>query len=1531
MKPIIYTFTAAMLLVASQVFGQAVVTNFTPATVDAPVGSTVDLQLRVTNFTNINSIQFPITYNSTVLKFDSIFNAALPGFNNGNYNVPNAGAIRVTWFPDPGSYPNGVTVPDNSSIFTVRFTVLTNGTSAVNLANVAPGIEVIKNNAPVNVNFQNGGSQVTASGGSGNPIQGFAIIANTIYIPQGTTGCMPVTVNDFNSIVSMQYATHWDPTILEFQNTAAYNLPDLTAASFGGTPLSGLQLVGWTDPSAAGVTRADGTKIYDVCFKGIGPVGSSSLVTIDGVGFPAGSGSAEAINSSSQNVWTSTSGVKDTIFIVVGAPPPGALIFAGGTDTVGTGEQACIEVTTENFNSIISMQFGVLYDATKLVNAVITHNPAIPGLSAANFNANTPGEIKFSWSDPNVVGLTLPSPTWLFTVCFTVAAPMGALLPINFGSITTFPPLTVEVVKEPDGPVNPFFIPGHVFVGTPVGVSASINTIQKACGGSTGSLDASGTGGVPNNYNWSGPGGFTSNQKTITNLAAGTYTVTVTFVGGQTATSTETLQGSPAITFTQENVQNIKCHGETNGSISLTTGGGTPSLTLAWSGPGGFQSSNEDITGLGAGIYTLLVTDNIGCTSSKSYSIVDPLQLNLNVVSSQNVTCFGASDGQININLNGGTPTFTYRWYDAQGELISTVPNPTNLPPGIYTPTITDINGCTVTIPNPVTIQGPNSALTFATPIQKNDLLCWGSSAGSINVNISGGWGSYEVVWNPQPYTGANLTNIPGGTYNGTITDAGGCAVTLPPVQVIEPSAIILQGVQVVNNICANDGIGSISVQSISGGNGGPYQVTWTGGLSGLSINNLAGGLYIPTVTELNSTGCTAVLPGIQVTEPAPIDTSNVFVIAPTTGMNDGAIFLNLGGGTAPLTIQWSGPGGFVANTKDIASLAPGLYVLTVKDANNCTFTATFTVGDGLVATASTTPSCGDDGCIKLQIGSGIPPFIISWTGQSSGSAVNSSLSPEICNFAPGFYTLTIADNAGNVFTFPSPVQVEQKQPAIVFSNKNDPTQDLGNGNIGLTPVPDNIPMSYNWTGPNGFTSTSNMITGLDSGLYIVTVTNLNSGCTSVIPFTLVRQWPPLVFSTPTTVTPNCNNTLDGSIAPVINGGNPPYIYAWSGPNGYTANTKDITGLLPGTYSLTVTDENGTTSVDQYTLVANSQLAISNVNETSNYGGYQVSGANQCNGVANVVISNAVGTPSILWSNNVTTIQNTTLCAGAYSVTVTDGLGCTAVWSDSLTFPPAVTLTSTAVNEISCHGECDGIIRAFVNGGLAPYTVRWSTGQVDQLTVQGGFSQAVNLCGGNYSVTVTDNLGATYQFAVPLPEPPPLEVVFARITPTTFNSCDGELLVETPGAVEPITYTWSGNLGHSGNTQRAERLCAGEIVQFVVYDGNGCIAIATDTVAYPPEDCFMVRPVITPGQQDGKNDFVIITCIEVDPNNSIEIYNRWGQLVFQTKGYDNASNVWRGTSKNGQPLAEGVYFYVLNVTSPVLGPLQKKGHINLLR
>ncbi|MEO6760000.1 MAG: gliding motility-associated C-terminal domain-containing protein, partial [Saprospiraceae bacterium] len=179
-------------------------------------------------------------------------------------------------------------------------------------------------------------------------------------------------------------------------------------------------------------------------------------------------------------------------------------------------------------------------------------------------------------------------------------------------------------------------------------------------------------------------------------------------------------------------------------------------------------------------------------------------------------------------------------------------------------------------------------------------------------------------------------------------------------------------------------------------------------------------------------------------------------------------------------------------------------------------------------------------------------------------------------------------------------------------------------------------------------------------------------------------------------------------------------------------------------------------------------------------------------------------------------------------------------------------------------------------------------------------------------------------------DPATITATFDQNTPTRFNSCDGETIITAVGATGSVTYSWSGSNSHSGTEARADGLCAGEVVTFVIVDDKGCSAIARDTIAYPEDGCLLGSPVITPGQKDGKNDELFITCAET-LNNKVEIFNRWGQLVFSVENYDNNGVVWTGETKSGAALPEGVYFYVMTYTDDQGTDQRIKGYVNLLR
>jgi gliding motility-associated-like protein len=726
-------------------------------------------------------------------------------------------------------------------------------------------------------------------------------------------------------------------------------------------------------------------------------------------------------------------------------------------------------------------------------------------------------------------------------------------------------------------------------------------------------------------------------------------------------------------------------------------------------------------------------------------------------------------------------------------------------------------------------------------------------------------------------------------------------------------------GNAIVTNVsCYNAGDGSININPINGGNGGPFMVTWQGSsLSGPIISSLAPGTYTPIIKDAN--GCTHTFNPITVTGPGPL-TQSASITDQQSPSQLGSVILTVTGGTAPYSYTWNTG----ATSKDLTSLVKNSYTVTVTDSHGCSTSQTWTVNYPNVIPnwwGQVTKTC-DNNCIILHIPAGAPgPYLIKWSGQVIGQLATPDTVVNLCHLAGGTYDFIISDNGGN--TAPSKsitiVPLEQatvSNSTVVNSNANQKT-----GVIVLAPSNPNDTYLWNFMG-----KTTSSLVGLDSGTYIVTVT-APSGCSAVYSYHVVRQYPILVSDPGAPQNPMCLTSKNGAITlPAVTGGNPPYKFIWS--NG--ATTQNLTGLGGGSYTVTISDQNDTLRIQSFTLTPQSALAVTGATISTNYNGYQVSGANSCDGAAAVAFTGQNGTPTIQWSNGVQgAAQNTTLCAGAYTVTVTDFNGCSSTWTGSLTAPKAILIDAKIDSTITCHGKCNGKASAVISGGVAPYTVYWSNGNIDNLAVAGGISKIVNLCGGTYSVTVTDANHISQVLPVVVTDPDPITLTLdIQQIPQSFNSCDGAIQASAPGAVLPATYTWYSSQ-HHGTTNQAEQLCAQEQVTFTIVDAAGCSAKDTITVPFPKSECLQVRPVITPGQQDGKNDFLFIPCIE-QVKNSIEIYNRWGQLVFQTTNYDNASNNWTGLTKTGQPLAAGVYYYVLTFTDDQGNQQQLKGYVNLL-
>ncbi|RKR04851.1 putative secreted protein (Por secretion system target) [Flavobacterium sp. 90] len=909
---------------------------------------------------------------------------------------------------------------------------------------------------------------------------------------------------------------------------------------------------------------------------------------------------------------------------------------------------------------------------------------------------------------------------------------------------------------------------------TVLAASAAGQTDIACHGGFTGSATVAATGGTGTyTYSWSPSGGTAA---TATGLSAGTYTVIVTDANNCFTTQSFTLTEPNALVATIVPTD-VTCNGGSNGSATATVTGGTGTYTYSWAPTGGTAAT---ASGLAAGTYTVTVTDANSCTTTQSVSIAEPSALVASIGGQTDVTCNGLNNGSATVNATGGTGTYTYSWSPTGG----TAATATGLSPGTYTVTVTDANACFTT--QSFTIIEP-TVLT-ASAVGQTDVSCHGGTTGSATVTATGGTGTYTYSWSPSGGTAATATGLAAGTYTATVTDANNCTST-QSFTITEPNILAVSIVP--TDVTCNGGTTGSATATVTGGTG-TYTYSWSpSGGTAATATGLSAGTYVVTVTDANS--CTTTQ-SVSIAEPSALIASVAGQTDVTcNGLNNGSATVNATGGTGTYTYSWSPSGGTAATA---TGLSPGTYIATVTDANNCTATQSFTITEPTILTASAT-SKTDVTCNGLNNGSatvtaagGTGTYTYAWAPSGGTAATATGLSP-------GTYTVTVTDANNCVATQSFTIA----QPAVLTASAVGQTDvtcnGLSNGSATVTATGGTGTYTYSWSPSGGTAATA---TGLAAGNYTATVTDANN-CTSTQSFTITEPNAITVTIAPTNV--NCHGGTTGSATATAIGGTGTYTYSWL-PTGGTAATA--TGLIAGTYTVTVTDANSCSTTQSVT-ITEPNLIVASISVDSN-----VTCNGEANGSASVAATGGTGTYTYAWAPTGGTAATATgLVAGNYTVTVTDANGCSATQNVAITEPSVLTAVTTQT-DVTCLGGTDGSATATATGGTGLYTYIW--------TPSGGTAAtATGLSAGNYTVTITDSNGCAVtkslniitipDVTAPVPNLATLPAInascsisAAQITvPTATDNCAGIITATT---TDPLNYTtvgahvitWSYDDGH---------------------------------------------------------------------------------------------------------------------------------------
>lgn len=323
-------------------------------------------------------------------------------------------------------------------------------------------------------------------------------------------------------------------------------------------------------------------------------------------------------------------------------------------------------------------------------------------------------------------------------------------------------------------------------------------------------------------------------------LCAGTYTCTVSSPPGCTAAQMFFITQASAISVTTTQT-NVACNGANSGNAMVTVTGGTPPYTYSWSSGG--SSATE--SGLGAGTYTCLISDNNGCTTTRTVTITEPPPFTQSAAQTD-LTCFGANDGAINLIVSGGTLPYTFDWNSG----MYTTEDLSGLTAGTYSVVLTDANGCTLSTtmtvlqPSQITENGIVSDASSCT-----------SSDGMIDLTTIGGTGTFTFAWSNAATT-EDISGLDGGIYFVTITDSSGC-VESATFTITEPGAPTVTYGEPIDTGCG----GSLPTPPFALSGETPTGGTWTGpGVSGntfdASLANIGMNTIIYSYTDIN--GCSA-------------------------------------------------------------------------------------------------------------------------------------------------------------------------------------------------------------------------------------------------------------------------------------------------------------------------------------------------------------------------------------------------------------------------------------------------------------------------------------------------------------------------------------------------------------------------------------------------------------------------------------------------------------------------------------------------
>jgi len=854
----------------------------------------------------------------------------------------------------------------------------------------------------------------------------------------------------------------------------------------------------------------------------------------------------------------------------------------------------------------------------------------------------------------------------------------------------------------------------------------------------------------------------------------------------------------------------VNCLGSNGGSATVTPSGGTPQYTYNWSTIPPQNTSTA--TGLYAGTYTCTITDSAGCTYTNTVVITAPPGLTALTPVVSNVSCFGMSNGTATVTPTGGTAPYTYSW--SSGQTTSTA---SGLPAGVYTITVTDVNGCIIN----TLIQVTQPPLLTSTISASTNVSCFGGSNGSATISASGGTYFYTYSWS-NGQSSQTATGLTAGNYSVIVTDAHGCT-SINTVVITQPSSPLTSAVSSNPVSCFGTNDGSATVSALGGT--GNYTYSWstipietTG-----NVTDLYAGVYIVTTTDAN--GCTSTNT-VNIASPTGLTFSSpVITNVNCFGNSTGAAAVAALGGTAPYTYLWNPTN---QTTSTATGLTAGVYTVTVTDNNGCIIKTLVQITQPPLLVSAlfsqTNVSCfgGSNGSAIVSTSGGTLNYTYLWSNNQTTAAAT--------GLPAGNYSVTITDAKGCT----NSLSVSITQPPAPLASTSSSTNVLcfggNNGSASVNTTGGTGFYTYSW---NPVAPNAPSISGLTAGNYSLTTADAN-GCTATNTF-IITQPPAIV----TAISGNPNNCLGQNVTlnASVQGGVPAYTYSWN-PSSVNTNTIVISPSASTTYTLTTTDANGCINIATQSVTVYPQPIAA------------FSAPNSCLNNATAFYDSSSGGGTI-WSwnfgepasgpNNISTIQNpshTYGTAGTFSVSlnVSNSFGC----SDSITQTvivnplPSVSFTSNTI--------CFGNTTTFSNSSsiATGSIINWAWNFGDPNSGPNNISGSQNpthifTSGGTFNVILTATSDSGCQSNITLPVtvlPLPTASFVATI------GCTNLPVYFTDASSLATQWLWDfGNFSGTSNLQNPNYTYPSQgsyVVTLIVTSAGGCKDTVSDTVDVKP-------------------------------------------------------------------------------------------------